>query len=99
MVVTPEEHAKKFHELFQRSKHSKFDHEYAIDTCNVYREPDMCLVIQLDKKTNKMGVTLLGRAGAEVFSALSPINERLVRQYKNTKEFREKKELYMITGK
>ena len=99
MATTTEEHEKKFHELFQRAKYLKFGHEYAIDTCDVYREPDMCLVIQLDKKTNEMGLTLLGREGAEVFSELSPIDERLVRQYKNTKEFREKKELYIATGK
>ncbi len=40
-------------------------------------------------------MTLLGREGAEAFSILSPINERLVRQYKNTKEFIEKRKLYI----
>lgn len=99
MTMTAEEYAKKFHELFQRSMHSTFSHEYAIDTCGIHREPDMCLVLQLDKKTNNMDMTLLGRAAAEVFSALSPINERLVRQYKNTREFKEKKNLYIETGK
>lgn len=55
----------------------------------------MCLVFQLDKKTNKMDMTLLGKEGAETFSILSPINESLVRQYKNTKEFKEKRKLYI----
>ena len=88
-------HTKKFHEIFQRAKHSKFDHEYKIDTCEVPKEPNMCLVFQLDKKTKKMNMTLLGREGAEAFSILSPVDERLVRQYKNTKEFKEQRKLYM----
>ncbi len=46
-----------------------------------------------DKKTNKMDMTLLGREGAEAFSILSPINERLVAKYKGTKEFKEKRKL------
>ena len=90
-----EEHTKRLHEIFQKAKYSKFDHEYSIDTCKVPKEPEMCLVFQLDKDTNKMDMTLLGKEGAEVFSILSPINERLVRQYKNTKEFKEKRKLYM----
>lgn len=94
-MVTAEEHAKKFHEIFQRSKYSKFDHEYRIDTCEVPKEPNMCLVFQLDKKTNKIDMTLLGKEGAEAFSLLSPINELLVKQYKNTKEFIEKRKLYI----
>lgn len=89
-IVQVEEHTKKFHEIFQKAKYSKFDHEYRIDTCEVPKEPNMCLVFQLDKKTNKMDMTLLGKEGAEAFSILSPINEHLVRQYKNTKEFKEK---------
>jgi len=95
MTTTVEEHAKKFHDIFQRAKYSKFDHEYRIDTCDVPKEPDMCLVFQLDKKTNKMNMTLLGKEGAEAFSILSPINERIIRQYKNTKEFKEKRKLYI----
>jgi len=94
-TVEADEHAKKFHEIFQRAKYSKFDHEYKIDTCDVPKEPNMCLVFQLDKNTNKMNMTLLGKEGAEVFSTLSPINERLVRQYKNTKEFKEQRKLYI----
>jgi hypothetical protein len=42
-----------------------------------------------------MDMTLLGKEGAEAFSILSPINESLVRQYKNTKEFKEKRKLYI----
>lgn len=95
MTATAEEHARKFHEIFQKAKHSKFDHEYKIDTCEVPKEPEMCLVFQLDKKTNKMDMTLLGREGAEAFSILSPINERTVKQYKDTKEFKEKRKLYV----
>jgi hypothetical protein len=61
----------------------------------VPKEPDMCLVFQLDKKTNKMDMTLLGKENAEAFSILSPINERIIRQYKNTKEFKAKRKLYL----
>ena len=94
-MTTAEEHAKKLHEILQKAKYSKFDHEYRIDTCEVPKEPNMCLVFQLDKKTNKMDMTLLGREGAEAFSILSPIDERLVRQYKNTKDFKEQRKLYI----
>ena len=94
-TVEADEHAKKFHEIFQRAKYSKFDHEYKIDTCEVPKEPNMCLVFQLDKNTNKINMTLLGREGAEAFSILSPIDERLVRQYKNTKDFKEQRKLYI----
>lgn len=52
MKTIVEERAKKFHDIFQRAKYSKFDHEYRIDTCDVPKEPEMCLVFQLDKKTN-----------------------------------------------
>ncbi len=94
-IVEVDGHAKKFHEIFQRAKYSKFDHEYKIDTCEVPKEPNMCLVFQLDKKTNKMNMTLLGKEGAEAFSILSPIDERRVRQYKNTKDFKEQRKLYI----
>jgi hypothetical protein len=43
-----------------------------------------------------MNMTLLGKEGAEAFSILSPINEHLVRQYKNTKEFKEQRKLYKL---
>lgn len=94
-TVEIEERAKKFHDILQRSKYSKFDHEYRIDTCEVPKEPEMCLVFQLDKRTNSMDMTLLGKEGAEAFSILSPISENTVRIYKNTKEFKEKRKLYM----
>jgi hypothetical protein len=95
MTTTIEEHARKFHEIFQKAKYSKFDHEYRIDTCEIPKEPEMCLVFQLEKKTNKMDMTLLGKEGAEAFSILSPINEHIVRKYKDTKEFKEKRKLYI----
>ena len=95
MTITVEEHAKKLHDILQKAKHSKFDHEYRIDTCEVPKEPEMCLVFQLDKRTNNMDMTLLGRAGAEAFSILSPINENVVRKYKGTKDFKEKRKLYI----
>jgi hypothetical protein len=85
MTATAEEHARKFHEILQKAKHSKFDHEYGIDTCEIPKEPEMCLVFQLDKRTNNIDMTLLGKAGAEAFSILSPINENMVRKYKDTK--------------
>lgn len=93
-VQTDIEH-EKIHEIIQRSKYSKFDHEYRIDTCEVPKEPEMCLVFQRDKKTNKMDMTLIGKAGAKAFSILSPMNESLVRQYKSTREFKEKRKLYI----
>jgi hypothetical protein len=95
MTITVEEHAKKLHDILQRVKHSKFDHEYRIDTCEVPKEPEMCLVFQLDKRTNNMDMTLLGKAGAEAFSILSPIDDGIIRRYKSTKEFKEKRKLYI----
>jgi hypothetical protein len=95
MTTTVEEHAKKLHEILQKAKHSKFDHEYRIDTCEVPKEPEMCLVFQLDKKTDRMDMTLLGKAGAEAFSILSPIDDGIVRRYKSTKEFKERRKLYI----
>jgi hypothetical protein len=95
MTEVAGERARKFHEIFQKAKRSKFDHEYRIDTCEIPKEPGMCLVFQLDKKTNKMDMTLLGKEGAEAFSILSPINERIVERYKSTKEFKEKRKLYI----
>jgi hypothetical protein len=95
MTTTVEEHTKKLHDIFQKAKHSKFDHEYGIDTCEVPKEPEMCLVFQLDKRTNNIDMTLLGKAGAEAFSILSPIDDSIVRRYKTTKEFKEKRKLYI----
>lgn len=95
MTATVEESTRKLHEILQKAKNSKFDHEYRIDTCEIPKEPGMCLVFQLDKKTNKMDMTLLGRDGAEAFSILSPINEHTVWKYKRTKDFKEKRKLYI----
>ena len=94
-MTTKEEYAKKFHEIFERSRHSKFDHEYSIDTCEVPSHPDTCLVFQLDKEKNKMSMSLIGSPGAEVFSVLSPLDERVVKQYKKTKEFEKARKLYI----
>ncbi len=55
----------------------------------------MCLVFQLDKKRSKMSMSLIGSPAAEVFSILSPLNERVVEQYKKTKEF-ENQENYIL---
>jgi hypothetical protein len=95
MITTAEEHTRKFHDILEKAKRHKFGHEYGIYTCDIPKEPGMCLVFQLDKETNKIGMTLLGREGAEAFSILSPINERLVMRYKNTEEFKEKRKLYV----
>lgn len=94
-MATTEGHTKKFHDIFEKAKKSKFDHEYRIDTCEIPKEPNMCLVFQFDKKLRKMDMTLLGREAAEAFSTLYPINEDIIRQYKGTKEFQEKRKLYM----
>lgn len=64
---------RKFNEIFNRSKFSKFDHEYKIINCNDPEEPEFCLVLQKDKKTGKTAETLIGKEGAIAFALISPI--------------------------
>lgn len=67
---------RKFNEIFNRAKSLPFDHEYEIISCNIPEEPEFCSLLQKDKKTGKIGETLIGKEGAITFALLSPICPR-----------------------